>query len=64
MSATGALGYTLSDRSAIGLLTTAGQRQREVLLNFGLAIDAERQIFFSGGQLQEKLEFGTDGAQE
>jgi hypothetical protein len=34
------------------------------LLNFGLAIDAERQIFFSGGQLQEKLEFGTDGAQE
>jgi hypothetical protein len=64
LSATGALGYTLSDRSAIGLLATAGQRQREVLLNFGLAIDAERQIFFSGGQLQEKLEFGTDGAQE
>ena len=63
-AASGALGYTLSERSAVGLLATAGQRQREVLLNFGLAIDAERQIVFSGGQLQEKLEFGTDGAQE
>lgn len=63
-AASGALGYQTSDSTALGLFITAGQRQREALLNFGLAIDAERQIIFSGGQLQEKLEFGTEGAQE
>ena len=63
-SATGALGYQTSGSTALGLFITAGQRQREALLNFGLAIDAERQIIFSGGQLQEKLGFGTAGEQE
>jgi hypothetical protein len=64
LSATGVLGYTLSDRSAIGLLVTGGERKREALLNFGFEIDGAGQIVVSGGQLREKLEFGLDGDQE
>lgn len=63
-AATGALGYELSDNSAIGIYATTGERQRELLVNVGSTIDSERQIVLSFGQLQEKLEYGASGAQE
>ena len=63
-SATGALGFRLQENSALGLILTGGERKREVLLNFGLELDAERQVVLTAGQLQERLEFGTEGNQE
>lgn len=63
-SVSGSFGYILDEQSAFGLIVTAGERKREALVNFGLTIDAERQIVFSAGQLQEKLEYGTAGDQE
>jgi len=63
-SATGAVGFRLQDKSALGLIMTGGERKREVLLNFGLELDAERQVVLTAGQLQERLEFGTDANQE
>ena len=63
-SATGAVGFRLQDNSALGLIVTGGERKREVLLNFGLEFDAERQMVLTASQLQERLEFGTDANQE
>lgn len=63
-SATGAVGFRLQENSALGLIVTGGERKREVLLNFGLELDAERQVVLTAGQLQERLEFGTDANQE
>lgn len=63
-SVSGSFGYMLDEQSALGMIVTAGERKREALLNFGLTIDAERQIIFSAGQLQEQLEYGTAGDQE
>lgn len=63
-SATGSVGFLLQENSALGLIVTVGERKREVLLNFGLELDAERQIVLTAGQLQERLEFGTSADQE
>ena len=63
-SVTGSLGFRLQENLALGLLVTGGERKREVLLNFGLELDAERQVVLTAGQLQERLEFGTDADQE
>ena len=63
-SATGAVGFRLQENSALGLIVTGGERKREVLLNFGVEFDAERQMVLTAGQLQERLEFGTDANQE
>ena len=63
-SATGRVGFSRQENSAIGLIVTAGERKREVLLNFGLALDAERQLLLTAGQLQERIEFGTAADQE
>jgi|GEM_PF-5374887 len=63
-SATGSVGFRLQENSALGLIVTGGERKREVLLNFGLELDGERQVVLTAGQLQERLEFGTDADQE
>lgn len=63
-SATGTVGFRLQENSALGLIVTGGERKREVLLNFGIEFDAERQMVLTAGQLQERLEFGTDANQE
>lgn len=63
-SATGTVGFRLQDNAALGLIVTGGERKREVLLNFGVEFDAERQMVLTAGQLQERLEFGTDANQE
>lgn len=62
-SLNGAIGYTLDEKSALGLVVTGGEKLREALLNFGFTIDAERQIVLSAGQLQEKLTFGEGEAE-
>lgn len=63
-SVTGRVGFSLKNDAALGVIVTAGERKREALLNFGVELDAQRQVVFTAGQLQEKLEFGTEGAQE
>ena len=63
-SVTGRVGFSLKNDAALGVIVTAGERKREALLNFGVELDAQRQVGFTAGQLQEKLEFGTEGAQE
>lgn len=63
-SATGRVGFRLQDNAALGFILTGGERKREVLLNFGLELDATRQIVVTAGQLQEKLEFGTAAERE
>jgi hypothetical protein len=62
--ATGSIGFELQNDSALGLMVTGGERKREVLLNFGIELDAERKIVLTAGQLREKLEFGTAAEQE
>lgn len=63
-SATGTVGFRLQDNAALGLIVTGGERKREVLLNFGVVFDSERQMVLTAGQLQERLEFGTVANQE
>ena len=48
-SVTGSMGYVLDERSAVGVIVTAGERKREALVNFGLTIDDQRQIILSAG---------------
>lgn len=47
--------------SSLVFLGKAGKKEKEFLLGYGLEIDSNSQIFFSGEHLQQKSSFGATG---